>query len=256
MVDGKKQRELQEMYVVKSNDLIQKARYSLTVQQQKLILFAISKIKKNDPPDTVYELSIDEVCSVMGLEYDAGGYYYKAIKDDLVKLTNRLWVKFPDREATVAWISDAEIIPLCGTVYIQFHSKMSKYLFELHNRYTQYQLCEVLTLKSKYALRLYELLRSYIMQDELRDGKEKEVIFSVDELRELLCCENYKRWAEFDRCVIRKAVDEINATSDIIKVRYETIKRGKTVKTIVFLIGYPTLLEKFAAHEESRKRLR
>ena len=255
MVDGKKQRELQEMYVVKSNDLIQKARYSLTVQQQKLILFAISKIKKNDPPDTVYELSIDEVCSVMGLEYDAGGYYYKAIKNDLIKLTNRLWVKFPDREATVAWISDAEIIPLSGTVYIKFHSKMEPYLFELRNRYTQYQLYEVLVLKGKYSIRLYELLRSHIMQDELRDGKEKEISFSVDELRELLCCENYKRWAEFDRCVIRKAVDEINATSDIIKVSYDTFKRGKIITMINFIIDYPNLMEKFAAHDEQRKRL-
>lgn len=255
MVDGKKTRELQEYYVVKSNDLIQKARYSLTVQQQKLILFAISKIKKNDQPEKIYELSIDEVCSVMGLEYDTGGYYYKAIKDDLIKLTNRLWVKFPDREATVAWISDAEIIPLSGTVYIKFHPKMAPFLFELQSRYTQYQLYEVLVLKGKYSLRLYELLRSYIMQDELTDQKEKEITFSVDELRELLCCENYKRWAEFDRCVLRKAVDEINKTSDIIKVRYETIKRGKTVTRIIFLIEYPNLAEKFAAHNEQRKRL-
>jgi len=255
MVDGKKTRELQEYYVVKSNDLIQKARYSLTVQQQKLILFAISKIKKGDPYDKVYELSIDECCSVMGLEYDTGGYYYKAIKDDLVKLTNRLWVRFDDREATVAWISDAEIIPLSGTVYIRFHEKMTPYLFDLQNRYTQYQLYEVLVLKGKYSLRLYELLRSYVMQDELRDGKEKEVSFTVDELRKLLCCENYKRWAEFDRCVLRKAVDEINATSDIIKVSYDTYKRGKTVTRINFIIDYPNLMEKFAAHNEQRKRL-
>ena len=45
MIDGKQKREAQEMYVVKSNELIQKARYNLTVQQQKLILFAISKIR-------------------------------------------------------------------------------------------------------------------------------------------------------------------------------------------------------------------
>lgn len=255
MVDGKKKRELQEYYVVKSNELIQKARYSLTVQQQKLILFAISKIKKNDPPEKVYELSIDEVCSVMGLELDAGGIYYKRIKDDLLKLTNRLWVKFPDRESTVAWLNDADIIPLSGTVYISFHPKMCPFLFELQNRYTQYQLYEVLTLKGKYSIRLYELLRSFIMQDELREGKEKEVSYSVDELKELLCCTSYKRWAEFDRCVLRKAVDEINLTSDIIKVSYDTYKRGNKITMINFIIGYPSLIEKFSAHNEQRKRL-
>lgn len=256
MIDGKKKRESQEMYVVKSNELIQKARYNLTVQQQKLILFAISKIKKNDLPDKVYELSIEEVCSVMGLELDEGGTYYKRIKDDLIKLTSRLWVKFPDREATISWIGDAEIIPLSGTVYIKFHEKMAPFLFELQNRYTQYQLYEVLTLKGKYSIRLYEILRSFIMQDELREGKEKEVSYSVNELRELLCCDEvYNRWSEFERCVIRKSVDEINKCSDIIRISYDTFKRGKNVTRINFIISYPTMIEKFMAHDVQRKRL-
>lgn len=251
---GTEKREKQEMYVVKSNELIQKARYDLTVQQQKLILFAISKIRKNDSPEKVYELSIDEVCSVMGLEYDAGGTYYRRIKDDLLKLTNRLWVKFPDRESTVAWLGDADIIPLSGTVYIQFHKKMAPYLFELVNRYTQYQLYEILALKGKYSIRLYEILRSYIMRDDQLDN-EKEVSYSVDELRELLCCESYKKWAEFERCVIKKAVDEINACSDIIRVKYDTFKSGRNVVKINFILTRPNIMEKFLAHEEQRKRL-
>lgn len=255
MVDGKRTREIQEYYVVKSNDLIQKARYSLTVQQQKLILFAISKIKKGDPFDKTYELSIDEVCTVMGLEYDTGGYYYKAIKDDLIKLTSRLWIRFKDRESTVAWISDAEIIPLSGTVYIKFHEKMAPYLFDLQSRYTQYQLYEMLVMKGKYSLRLYEILRSYITQDDLIKGKEREINYTVNDLRELLCCENYKRWAEFDRCVIRKAVDEINATSDLFRVKYETIKRANKISRIIFVISYPNLMQKFEARNEQRKRL-
>ena len=255
MIDGKKKRELQRFYVCKSNELIQKARYNMTVQQQKLILFAISKIKKNDPPDKQYELSIDEICSVCGLELDTGGYYYKAIKDDLLRLTNRIWVKFPDRESTVSWLADADIMPLSGTVTIQFHQKMAPFIFELQNRYTQYMLSEILVLKGKYSIRLYELLRSFIMQDELRDGKEKEVSYTVDELRELLCCETYKRWAEFDRCVLRKAIDEINLTSDVIRISYDTYKRGNKISMVNFIISYPTLMQKFAAHEESRKRL-
>ena len=255
MVDGKKKHEIQNMYVAKSNELMQKARYNLTVQQQKLILFAISKIKPEDDINKVYELNIDEVCSVMGLELDTGGIYYKRIKDDLIKLTTRLWVKFPDREATVSWIGDAEIIPLSGTVYIKFHEKMKPYLFDLKAHYTQYQLYEVLTLKGKYAIRLYELLRSYIYQEELRNQEKREVEFSIDELRSLLCCESYKRWAEFDRCVIRKAVNEINQYSDIFKISYGTVKNGKSVSKIYFEIDYPSFKEKVLIHDQQRKRL-
>ena len=255
-MDGKKKRESQEQYVVKSNELIQKGRYNLTVQQQKLVLYAISKIKKGDQADKWYELSIDEVCSVIGVELDTGGTYYRRIKDDFLKLTNRHWVEFPDgSEGTCSWFSDAYVIPLSGTVQVRFHEKLAPHLFELVNRYTQYQLYEVLTLRGKYSIRLYELLRSYLMQDELRNGKEKEVDYSVDELRGLLCCESYTRWAEFDRCVLRKAVDEINQCSDIVRISYETLKRGKNVVRIIFIITYPNMVQKLMAHEEQRKRL-
>lgn len=257
MVSGKRTRALQNYYVVKSNDLIQKARYSMTVQQQKLILFAISKIKKNDLPNQEYELSIDEICSVCGLELDTGGTYYKRIKDDLLKLTTRIWVQFPDRsEGTVSWLSDALMIPLSGTVTVKFHERMAPFLFELQNRYTQYMLSEVLVFKGKYSIRLYELIRSFLTQDELREGKEKEISFSVTEIKQLLDAENYELWNDFNRFVLKKAVDEINKCSDVIKVSYDTYKTGKQVTKVVFIVEYPTLLQKFAAHEESRKRLR
>ena len=256
MVSGKRKRELQEFYVVKSNELIQKARYKMTVQQQKLILYAISKIKKNDLPSQEYELSIDEICSVCGLELDTGGTYYKRIKDDLLKLTTRIWVQFPDRsEGTVSWLSDAYIMPLSGTVTVKFHERMTPFLFELQNRYTQYQLAEVLVFKGKYSIRLYELLRSYLTQDDLREGKEKEVSFSLDELRELLSAEKYTEFPEFNRSVLKKAVAEINQCSDLIRISYDTYKTGKKVSRVVFVLSCPTLMQKFAAHEESRKRL-
>lgn len=257
MVSGKKTKELQSYYVVKSNELIQKARYAMTVQQQKLILYAISKIKPSDSPGQEYELSIDEICAACGLELDAGGTYYRRIKDDLLKLTTRIWVQFPDRsEGTVSWLSDAYIMPLSGTVTVKFHERMSPFLFELQNRYTQYQLAEVLVFKGKYTIRLYELLRSFISRDEMRDLNEKEVSFSVDELRELLSAENYIKFAEFNRCVIKKAVDEINQCSDIMRIEYDVYKQGKTATMINFIITCPTLIQKFMAHDESRKRLK
>lgn len=256
MVSGKRKRELQEYYVVKSNDLIQQARYRMTVQQQKLVLYAISKIKPDDLPGQEYELSIDEVCSVMGLELDAGGTYYKRIKDDLQKLTNRIWIKFPDRsEWLVSWFAEAGILPLSGKISIKFHEKLEPHLTNLRNRYTQYQLSDVLVFKGKYSIRLYELIMSFITQDELRNGVEKDISFDLQELKELLSAENYEEFPEFNRSVLKKSVDEINQCSDVIRLKYETFKTGKKVSKVVFFVEYPTLLQKFEAHEVQRKRL-
>lgn len=257
MKDRQKKKELREYYVVKSNDLIQKARYTMTVQQQKLILFAISKIKKNDTPQTEYELSIDEICSVCGLDLDTGGTYYKRIKDDLLKLTTRIWVQFPDKsEGTVSWLSDAYIMPLNGTVTVKFHERMTPYLMQLQNRYTQYQLSEVLVFKGKYSIRLYELIRSCLTSEDLREGTEKSITFDLEELKQLLSAENYKEFPEFNRSVLKKSVDEINNCSDIIRLGYDTQRTGKKVTKVSFRVDRPTLLQKFEAHEQQRKRLK
>lgn len=256
MKDGRKIRADRDMIVVKHNDLI-RARYNLTTQQQKIILFAISKIKPNDKPGQWYEISIEELCNACGLIIDDTGYYYKSIKEDLKKLTNRLWITFPDKtEATVAWISDAVIVPLNGTVQIKFHDKLAPYLFLLTEHYTQYKLDSVLAFKNKYSIRLFELLRMKIFHDELESKAEVEVKFDIDELREELGATNYQKWPEFNRCVIKKAVDEINEYSDIFRISYDTYKDGKTMKSINFIVTEPTGGQKYAAHQAARERMK
>ena len=249
-------KENQRYFVVKANDLIRKTRYNLTTQQQKIVLFAISKIKPNDPPETTYQLKIDELCEACGIEID-GGHYYKVIKDDLLKLTNRLWVKMPDnRETTVSWISDAEIIPLSGTVYIKFHPKMAPYLFELREHYTMYHLENVLVFKSRHSIRLYELLRSYMTNRLLEEHIERDIFFTVEQLRDILAVDKYNRWADLDRFVIRKAVDEINLCSEDIHIEYEPLKgNGRNIEKVNFIITTARGKQILKAREEKKKRL-
>lgn len=249
-------------FVVKANDLIRKTRYDLTAQQQKIVLFAISKIRPLDGIDTEYEFSIDEFCEACGLDMDAGGYYYKSIKDDLQKLTERTWCRMPseddkERISTISWIGDADILPLRGTIRITFNKKMEPYLFELKNRYTQYRLENVLVLRSKYAIRLYEILRSYTTQHALEYDDVKSVSFTLDELKEVLCLENaYPRWADFDRFVIHKAVEEINECAEDLHIEYQIMKTGRRVSGVHFTISSPHIRQLIDARKEKQKRLK
>ena len=252
-----KGKETRQLYVVKANDLIRKTRYDLTTQQQKILLYSISKIRREDPPETEYEINIDELCEACGIEIDRGGYYYTAIKRDLKTLhDNSMWVQMPDRsEVLVSWIQDAAIVPLCGTVYVTFNKRIAPYLFDLKERYTQYRLENVLVFKGKYTIRLYEILRSYTTQKDLDAGREVEVMFSLDELREKLCCSKYPRWAEFNRNVIGRAVDEINACNDEINVSYDVYKTGKFVTKVNFIISSPRVKQILQARYNKRQRL-
>ena len=50
--------------VAKSNDLIQKSRFSLTAQQQKIVLYLISKITPEDTEFKRYKFSINEFYNI------------------------------------------------------------------------------------------------------------------------------------------------------------------------------------------------
>ena len=247
-----------EYYVVKSNEIIQKGRYNLSTTQQKIILYAISKLKKNDDPNKLYEISIDELCRICGFDIDSGGVYYKKLKADMQKLTTPVWVQFPDQsEWTVAWFSNVGIVPLSGTVYVQFHEKVRDHLFALQEKYTQYHLSEVLVYKNKYAIRLFEILRSFFTQEDLDNGIVKDpIIISVKHLREQFCLSAYPAFGEFERNVLKKAVAEINEYAEQMKIRYEKIKSGTRIDKIKFIVESPDFDERVKRYENERRVLK
>lgn len=253
-----KTRTDQGQYVVKANDLIRKTRYDLSTQQQKIVLYAISKIRPDDNPETEYDIKIRDLCKACGIPIDKERRYYNTIKADLQSLTKRLWVQMPDgkTEATVSWIGDAMIRRGSGTVTIHFHKLMAPYLFELRSHYTQYQLANVLVLKGKHAIRLYELLRSYYTQSDIEQWREKDVSFSVAELREILSEHSYPRWADFERYVLRRTVDEINTLCSEFNLSYKSYKdKGRTITGVTFTMYHPRPGEEYHITKRQNERL-
>lgn len=249
--------EERNLYVVKSNDLIRQSRYNLTLQQQRIILYAISKIRPSDTVNTKYTFHISDLCATCGLELDTGGYYYESIKSDIKELTKREWLTFADgSEKTISWIGDAEIEPYNGKVSITFNSNMKPYLFELKQRYTQYKLENVLCFSSTFSIRLYELLRSYTTQALLDDGIERTQKFSIEELHSYLGLEGkYQAWGDFDRYVIRKSIAEINKTSGDINISYKTEKAGRRIESVIFSIKAASFVSYMDARREREKKL-
>ena len=257
MVHGDKTNAQRDYYVCKSNELIQKGRYNLSTTQQKIVLYAISKIKKSDDPNKMYELSIEELCAACGFNI-SGGSYYQNLKNDMRKLSSPVWVQFPDKsEWTVSWFATVGIVPLSGTVYVRFHEKVWEHLFVLKEKYTQYRLADALVFKNKYAIRLFEILRSHFTQSELDNGIEKEITLTVEQLREQLCLTAYPSFGEFERNVIKKALEEINQYTEQMKVTYEKIKFGTRIYKIRFIVSAPDSEtdNNFTRYKNSKKRL-
>jgi plasmid replication initiation protein len=214
--------------IVKSNDLIQKARFTLSLQEQKIILYLISKIKPGDDDFIHQTFSVVDFCMNCGIDHDSGGNY-KAIKDTIKALSDKsVWLTLESgTETLVRWINKAWINKNSGLIKMRLDDDMKPYLLQLSANFTQYELLYTLAMRSQYSVRLYELLKSYEYKHTWT--------FDIDELKRLLSAENYTLFGDFKRKVLDISMREINDLSDIV-VSYEIIKEVRKFVKIKFTI--------------------
>ena len=125
--------------VVKSNQIIQKARYELNISELKTFAYIVSKIRPNDEPNQEYEINIKEYCQVCGLDYKNGGNYLY-IKKNLKALRDKsFWIVDENgNETTVGWLSKARINKNSGKIRVKFDEDIQKYVLGLFENFTQY----------------------------------------------------------------------------------------------------------------------
>lgn len=213
--------------VVKSNDLIRKSRFSLTLTEQRIVLYLISKIKPKDTELYEYDFDIREFCEVCGIDYLNN---LSQLKDTIKTLRDKsTWITLSDgSETVVSWIEKPYLYPNSGKMKIRLDRDMMPYLLQLKGNFTEYELIAVLALKSKFSLRLYELFKSYEYQ--------KQYKVSLEALRRTLMIDTeYSKFYDFRRYVIDKAIDEINAFTDLY-ITYEVDKDGRKIAGFIFNI--------------------
>lgn len=235
--------------VVKANELIQKSRFSLSLQQQKIVLYLISQIMPADEEFKLYDFSISEFCKVCGIDYYSGKNYADlkaAIKDIADK---SLWIKLPTgKETLIRWIEKPYIDEKSGVIEIKLDEDMKPFLLQLKENFTQYELLWTLKFKSKYTIRLYELVKSI----HYHDVNEYRRVFTLDELRRILGAETYKTYQAFKERVLEPAINEINAFSDK-NVDYRTEKTGRSVSRIMLIVSSKDTIDRLKLQSEIEK---
>ena len=222
--------------VAQSNDLIQKARYSLernagdslTTLEQKFFLYVISKIKPHEKELDIITISIAEFCRVIGQDPTTGDNY-KRVKNAITKLKRRsLWLydKETKTETTVDYIDKAKMHIGSGIVEIRLDEDLKPYLINLSRNFTLFSLRNVLAMKSKYSISLYQILKSQYFKGPV-------YTVTIEDLKVILDAENYKDFMSFKRRVLLPPLTEINEFSDL-KVSVEYIKKGKAYDKISF----------------------
>lgn len=224
--------------VVKANELIQKSRFNLSLQQQKIVLYLISQISPYDEEFKLYEFSISDFCRISGID-ETSGKNYQALKSAIKEIADKsLWITIENEETLLRWIEKPYVNKKSGVIKIRLDEDMKPFLLQLKENFTQYELLWTLHFKSKYTIRLYEIIKS-IHFNELSTYQRT---FDINELRRMLGAENYTTYQTFKTRVLIPAANEINSYSDK-NISYEVIKQGRAVSKIKFTISSKGSLE-------------
>ena len=187
--------------VVKSNILVLNSRYQYSVNQQKTLAYICSKIKpiteySQEPKYQLeYKFEVSEYLQLLGVE--SSGNQYALVKETLQSLSDKsMWIPIEDEngkgEVLVRWLSNVAIYPKSGKIKIKIDEYLAPYLFELKEKYLSYGLINILNFKSKYSIRLYEMLKAHYDMKRSHYGQKRfetpvvEWTLDLDELKHIL----------------------------------------------------------------------
>ena len=222
-----------DLQVVKSNHIIE-ASYRLSVAEQRVILSAITQVRRDQPKVTdevLYSVTAADLAKHCGTDPKTA---YRDLQSAAERLqTRRVTLHLePDgitirskRRRVTCWVQTVDYIDQEGRIELRFGKDILPYLTGLQSQFTRYALSDVAKMTSAHGMRLYELLVQW-------PGGHREV--ALDDLRRWLQLEDrYPSIKDFKRRVLDPAVQQINEHSPLI-LTWTQRKTGRQVTHLVF----------------------
>lgn len=240
--------KLKDLNVVKSNAMIE-ASYRLTVQEQRILLAAISQIQQGEAvtDQQLYKISVHDIAEVSGISPRS---LYKELEDAAIRLKRRE-IRIPNKPNSknkrhkvliTCWLQSVQYTPNSGAVELRFSHDILPYISQLTEQFTIYKLKDIAKLSSSYSIRLYELLIQW--------KSKKSRIVELEWLRDrFLLNEKYQNIKDFKKWVLEPAIQQINASTNMW-VKWDQKKTGRKVTHFVFDFG---LKEDLKTNKKSQK---
>jgi len=217
-----------EYLITKSNYFIMNSSYDLSLEEQKIILTLASMVQPDDEEFKPYKFRIADFMELLGVETQTKYTEIPKITKELMKKVFE--IQEGDTLIQTAWLSGAKYKRGSGEVELTFSSYLKPYMLKLGSMFTQYKLANVLSMKSKYSPRIYEILKC----NEFK--KQGYIEITIDDLRKLLKAETiYPLYANFKQKLLIPTQKELKKLSDIY-FDFEEIKTGRKVTSLKFYI--------------------
>ena len=225
--------------VTKSNYFIENSSYELSIEEQRIILTLSSMVQPEDQDFKVYTIKIAEFLELIGVVDQSKYTELPKITRELMKKVFEINDEVTGDFLQVAWLSAVKYKKSSGEIDLEFSPHLKPYLLNLKGFYTKYKLSNVLSMKSKYSPRIYELLK-------LNQYQKKGFSIHIDDLRKLFKAENiYPKYNDFKKNIILKAQEELELYSDI-RFEFKECKMPRQVSYLNFYVfkNIPTAKKK------------
>lgn len=219
----------EDLIVTKANSLVE-ASYRLNVSEQRCIALLAAQVHPDDDDFKRYRFRVSELEALVSDEARSNKRLYSQVSALTRGLQEKvLQIREPDGLLQVSWLSSAKYLNGRGEVELEFSPRLRPYLLQLKERFTSYKLASVIKLRSRYSVRLYELLKQY--------ESVGERTFELQELRKILQLQDSElgRWQDFRRKVLEVAQRELPKRTDLA-FNCTVRKKSRAVNWIDFKI--------------------
>lgn len=214
-------------YIVKKSNTLIYASYDLSLQEQKIVLSIASTVSPDDDDFKEYEFKIKDFNDLVEIKNKNS---YTELKQSTKNLMRKPFeIKEEGKTIQVNWFSSITYKDGEGLIIFKFDSALKPYMLHLKELFTSYKLGNVLSLKSKYSIRLYEIMKSYEFRNEW--------VIDLEEFKSLVGAseKSYSVYQNVKNKIIIQAQKELAEKTDI-RFDFEEIKKGRKVGTLKFKI--------------------
>ncbi len=221
--------------VAMANDMVLHSASNLSLNELKILRFIIMQTKKGDSELFEFEVTAKQLAEVLDVGVDG---IYKDIEKMSTHIMKEVitigdsskskWIKFH-------WVDVCQYDN--GRLKIKISDELKPFLIGLRGCFTKYRLSEIVHLQSIYAIRLYEILNSYMDAHNLPHADVSTTVsISIDDIKKATgTTEKYERYSSFKAKVIDAALKEINRCTSY-HVTATPYKNGRSVQGFEFWI--------------------
>jgi plasmid replication initiation protein len=231
---GRNNKDIDKKLVVSSNDLIH-AKYTFTLWQKRVFTYMISQINMEDTDFLVQRMYVKELMDFFKVKNKDDYNVIQRIPEQLYEMSMKM--PYTSEKGHKRW-REIRILsqftrpedkePDNAYIELKFNDDLKPHLLELKRLFSQYDIRNIIHLRSVYSFKLYELIKSneYLGKWEI----------SLSDLKEMLDVEDkYKHYGSFKLKILNQAQKDLTECCDVT-FTYEEKAIRKRVERLTFFI--------------------